>query len=362
MLRNLLRAVKGSDLEFMVVSLTTRSPIGDEIAAMGIPVVTLEGAGGVLSPPMIARLFRLAARWNPHLIHGWMYHANLAAFAVSLLPRLHRPALITSVRGALDAPDKQKRLLRFVRRLDAAASRRADAVVFNSVKSAKQHVAAGYDGGRIHVIPNGFDSSRFRPSPQAGAALRGGWGVAQEPLIGVVGRFHPVKGHRGFLEAAALVSRKRPDCKFVLVGKGCEESNKILMGWLSELDLGHRFLLLGERQDVCDIDCALDIAVSSSLSESFPNAIGEAMSCAVPAVVTDVGDCATLVGDAGVVVAPRDAAGLAEGILRLLDMGAEARVELGRRARLRIEQHYSLPVVASRFADLYRSCLAGRCP
>ena len=57
-----------------------------------------------------------------------------------------------------------------------------------------------------------------------------------------------------------------------------------------ELGLVERIHLLGERLDMPRLTAALDIAVSSSHAEGFPNVIGEAMACAVPCVVTDVGD------------------------------------------------------------------------
>jgi glycosyltransferase involved in cell wall biosynthesis len=70
---------------------------------------------------------------------------------------------------------------------------------------------------------------------------------------------------------------------------------------------------------------ALDIATSSSLSEAFPMAVGEAMACGTPCVVTDVGDSALIVGDTGKVVPADDPKSLAAAWEQLLGTGPVVR-------------------------------------
>jgi glycosyltransferase involved in cell wall biosynthesis len=128
------------------------------------------------------------------------------------------------------------------------------------------------------------------------------------------------------------------------------------MRWISELGLGERVQALGERRDIAAIDNALDVAVCSSVSESFPNAIGEAMACGIPAVVTDVGDCGYLVGDAGRVVAAGQPQALANAIVELVNMPHEVRAALGARARARITGEFSLERITAQFTDVYAAC------
>jgi glycosyltransferase involved in cell wall biosynthesis len=360
MLRNVLSQWNSREIQTMVISLTTRDPVGPQIERLGIPVLALESRHGVLTPRQALRLASAAASWRPDLVHAWMYHANVVAYGLAALLRRRSPAIVTSVRGALNAPDKQKPMLRLVRRLDARLSGRADAVVFNSAVSARQHVEVGYRARHISIIPNGFDVSRFAPSAVARREIRRLLGCDDEPLVGLIGRFNVLKGQRVFLEAAKIVVSRHERCRFLLVGRGCDPANALLSGWVMELGLEGRVLLLGERSDMPAIDCSLDVVVSASLSESFPNAIGEAMACGVPAVVTDVGDCSELIGDSGRVVPARDARALAEAIGDLLGIEPPRRAELGRRARSRIVDRYALEAVASRYGALYEDCLARR--
>src|SRR5262249_9583363 len=114
--------------------------------------------------------------------------------------------------------------------------------------------------------------------------------------------------------------------------------------------------LLGLRKDIPRLSAALDIAsLCSSYGEAFPNVIGEAMACGVPCVVTDVGDSAFIVGDTGRVVSSKDPSALAAAWWELLQMGPDERRRLGEAARLRIQEHFDLLAITSRYETLYRN-------
>ena len=140
-----------------------------------------------------------------------------------------------------------------------------------------------------------------------------------------------MKGHDVLLRAAARVAERLDHVNFVLVGKGTESESSVT-DLVNTSGIGRRVHRLGERRDIATLLAAFDIVVSSSHSEGFPNVVGEAMSCGVPCVVSDVGDSATLLGGCGVVVPPRDSEQLALGILRVLAMESSARQAMGRRA------------------------------
>jgi glycosyltransferase involved in cell wall biosynthesis len=114
-----------------------------------------------------------------------------------------------------------------------------------------------------------------------------------------------------------------------------------------------------ENAVIFTLTAALDIAVSSSYNEGFPNVIGEAMSCAVPCVVTDVGDSAMIVGDSGMVVSPRDPA-LSDAIYDLASMAAPKRRYLGQKARQRIcDNFHSNPWLRNTKLSLNNLCKVG---
>src|SRR5262249_918426 len=112
--------------------------------------------------------------------------------------------------------------------------------------------------------------------------------------------------------------------------------------------------------DMPRLTAALDIATSSSCAESFPNVIGEAMSCAVPCVVTDVSDLVWIVGETGRVVPPRNAAALANAMRELVELGPAAPAKLGRAERERMLKNFPLKEIDVLYEGLYEEVMAQR--
>ena len=114
------------------------------------------------------------------------------------------------------------------------------------------------------------------------------------------------------------------------------------------------FHLLGIRKDVSHLVAAMDVAVSSSLGEGFPNVVGEAMACSIPCVVTDVGDSALIVADTGRVVPAKDPDALATAIIGLLQAPPAFREEMGELARQRVKMNYSLDSVVRKYEAVFQ--------
>ncbi|MDH4220896.1 MAG: glycosyltransferase, partial [Candidatus Aminicenantes bacterium] len=178
----------------------------------------------------------------------------------------------------------------------------------------------GFPERKLVVIHNGIETDRFFTDLEARARIRAQWGVREgEKLIGIVARFDPMKDHVTFIRAAALLSNQRPDVRFVCVGNGQEPYKSELYSLSHKLSLDDKLIWVGAREDMPSVYNALDIAVSSSYEEGFPNVIVEAMACGVPCVVTDVGDSAMIVGNEGVVVPPRDSDALLAGLSQAMN-------------------------------------------
>jgi glycosyltransferase involved in cell wall biosynthesis len=358
MMKRIIMAMRSPECEATVVGLSGWGVIGEELRDEGMPVLALGGRNGMLYPRQVADLIKAFYRVQPDVVHCWMYHANVAGHAlVRIKPKNARPALIVSIRASLHMEREHNSRLRLVPRLDAVLSRYADAIVFNSHRAVRQHAEIGYAVERSTVIPNCFDTEELKPMREEGEQLRREWGCGREPLVGLVARFTKEKDHRNFLFAARMVVERFPGTKFALVGKQCEKSNVVLTRWIAECGLGDAVLLLGERRDVGVVNSAIDVAVSSSLSEGFPNSIGEAMSCGTPCVVTNVGDSGLLVGETGVVVPAADPTSLANAIIKVIGLPHEKRRELGGRARQRVISEFALKTIIRRFARLYEDCV-----
>jgi glycosyltransferase involved in cell wall biosynthesis len=357
MLVKLLTSLDGSITAFdpVVLSVQGKGPVARQLEEVGVPIETIGLRAPASVPAALIRLARVARRYQPDLIQGWMYHGNTAALLVRAIGEA-RPPVLWNIRQSIDSVGEEKRVTAFLIRRGVFLSRRTAGIIYNSHNSAKQHEALGYAADRRHIIANGFDTDRFAPSPALRSRVRKELGIGdQVPLVGLLARYHPMKDQATFLAAAARLTVDRPEVRFLLAGRGVDFSNPELASRIDEHALRDRVFLLGERTDMPALHVALDIATSSSSrNEGFPNVLGEAMSCSVPCVATDVGDSRWVVGDCGVIVPPRDADAMAAAWRTLLDTGAERR-RLGDAARSRIREHFSIDRVAAEYAALYHS-------
>jgi len=342
-----------------VLALKDDGPLGQRMRGLGVEVECFSLQRNPL------RWFQLARRIHelqPDVVQTWLYHADLLGGLAARLAGV--PALIWSVRHAnLERGRNETSILMLVRVLAAFSHWMPRRIVFNSRVAQAAHERIAYASDAAQIIPNGFDAETFRPDPSAREALVRELGLPEgSRLIGLVARFHPQKDHRTFLRAAARIRQSSPDARFVLCGREVTPQNARLTGWMDECGLNGFVHLLGVRDDVPSIQAALDLAVSSSSGEAFPNAIGEAMCCGVPCVVTDVGESAALVGETGLAVPREDPRALADACLALLGQPAEVRRALGAAARRRIEEQYSLAGVVRQFEQLYEAVARGRRP
>jgi len=353
MLLKLVQGMNKSEFQNVVVSMMDGGTLGPELEKTGVPVYCLGMKRGGISPVYVLRLLRIIRQEKPDIIQTWLYHADLLG---TITARILKVPVIWNLRCADMDFKKYSRLTLFVVRLCARLSSYPQAVIVNSEAGKAVHSSIGYTPRRWELIHNGFDLVRFSPDEASGVRVKNELGVAEDNLlIGIVARDDPMKDLDNFIEAADILLSRLKDkyeVHFVMVGRGISNSNARLQRAITEGNLPY-FHLLGERKDIPELMSAFDIYCSSSVSEGFSNVIGEAMACGVPCVVTDAGDSALIVGDTGRVVPVKNPEALAAACLELINMPVQERLELGKRARERIERNFNLPVVISRYEDLY---------
>lgn len=318
----------------------------------GVTVRSLDKRGRWDLPRFLWRLRRAVRQLRPDVLVGCL---AVAAEAALLVGRLSGTPVVWRLGTAYMDFSLYDWAPRALFRLEASLSRFPEAIALNSHAGLAHHQAAGWSSDRMVVIPQGFDVVRFRREPDTGRALRQTWGVADaEVLVGMPARLDPIKDHLTFIEAAALARRSCGRLRFVCVGGGDEALRASLQLRSRELGLADALVWAGHRSDMARVYNALDVACLTSLGEGLPNAIGEAMACGVPAVVTDVGDLADLVGQTGRVVPVRDVPALAAALVAMAQLPPVARRGLGSAARERIESAYSIGHAAQAYLALLR--------
>jgi glycosyltransferase involved in cell wall biosynthesis len=207
---------------------------------------------------------------------------------------------------------------------------------------------------RISVIVGAVDSQRFHPE-LSGAHIRRELGMSTTtPLVGIVARLAPSRGHLILVEAFAQVHTAIPTARLLIVGKG--EFRPQIERRIRELGLTDAVIFGGYREDdLPEVLAAMDIYVLMTPgSEGSCRAVLEAMAVGKAVVAMRVGALQDIVldGETGILVAPHAQTALAHAISRLLRAQEQAR-QLGLRGRQRIEQGFSRPRQVDEVLRLY---------
>lgn len=354
----------GQQAVHTVISLGDEGVFGAKLRQAGVAVHAL----GMKQSPQAGlqglwKLYRLLRLLQPDVVQTWMYHADLIGGLIARLAGV--PAVAWGIRNSGADLHHGSRSARSVAWLCARLSRWVPSVIVACAdEAAKRHRTWGYDPDKMLVIPNGYDLSVWGADAAAREDLRAQWGVAPDtPLVGSVARWNPLKDHTNLLEAIARLVQRHPALKCVLVGEGMDAGNPELAALLNRHGLQGHVLLLGRRDDVPRILVALDIYVLSSRAEGFPNVVAEAMASGLPCVVTNVGDAARIVGDAGWVVPPRNPAALAEALDEAISLlGTEdGRAQYAARAaggRQEVEENFGLETMRARYQTVWQRLAA----
>lgn len=199
-----------------------------------------------------------------------------------------------------------------------------------------------FPAGKVHIIPNGVDVERFRPSAVKRHAIRSELGLQHDaPVVGIVAALREEKNHSLFVHAAKRIRDEVPGARFLIVGEGpCRRQIEMEV---AAAGLENQVLMLGSRNDVPDLLAALDVFVLSSHMEANPVSILEAMATEIPVVAPRVGSIPETVRDdyTGYLVRPGADHALAGPCVRLLTQRELAR-RFGQRARRIVTQRWSL--------------------
>jgi glycosyltransferase involved in cell wall biosynthesis len=334
--------------------------------AAGVPLHPVP-TGGLLRLPLIVALVRLLRRHRPDIVqarHGRDYWPAVLAVRLSgLRPRLvlcrhlaKSPSSWFSRRYLLSVCDAMVAVSCFVARVLREGVFEPD----SPEPERRRRPPMRGDIRKIHVIYDGFDLDRFKPT-EPPLALRAQWGLKpQHFAFGVVGGYNRPrgKGQREFLQAAARVAEVLPQARFLIIGRG--NLGPVLEADIHRLGLQGRAWLTPYCLDMAQGMNALDCLVHPQVgTEALPGVVIEAHACGKPVIATtiDGNPEAFQVAGYGQLIPPESVEALAAAMQRWatrppLDM--PARWELHRRVR----EQFSLDQAARNYVALYQRLLA----
>ncbi|MBT3349715.1 MAG: glycosyltransferase, partial [Nitrospinaceae bacterium] len=304
--------------EVGVITFYDHGLMDGELRDAGVRLISIGKRGRWDLPGFLFRLACVLRKEKPDFFHGYLPIPNILSSLYK--PFMPNARILWGVRASRLDFQHYDWLTWIAYKIETLMSGLADLIIANSHAGRDFAVSKGFPEERIKVIPNGIDTEKFKPDREAGRNFKLEIGVPEKiKVVGVVGRLDPMKGHEVFLRAAAHLVKSKDNLRFVCVGNGPENTKKELAKLTAELGLTDKLVWIEAIDDMNAVYNSFDVLCSPSLfGEGFPNVVGEAMSCGVPCVVTDVGDSNSIVGESGVVVPPNDQVGLSSGLKEML--------------------------------------------
>ncbi|EOX3829455.1 glycosyltransferase family 4 protein [Vibrio alginolyticus] len=348
----------GGNIEHVIISLTDKGTLGQKIIDNGISVycLNLNKLNFAFLGPI--RLIKLLKRLKPQVVQTWMYHSDLIGGLCAKYIGVDK--VIWSIRST-DIDKGGSKITVLIRKVLSQLSYLIPKkIVCAANKSKNIHIQVGYDKSKMIVIPNGFTKEKFEPNLERCESIKSQLGFQGEIIISSIGRHHPIKNHKLFIDSCNLLSENNKDKRFlfVMVGRGVNYSNEELKYLIENTNTPEKFILLDERDDVREILNISDIYCLHSLSEGFPNVLGEAMCLGKICVSTDVGDARDiLISDELLVDLSDDDSALsyANALSRAVKvMSSRTTVDkISKMSIQRMEECFSIQSIVKRYEKLY---------
>jgi glycosyltransferase involved in cell wall biosynthesis len=324
----------------------------------GAPIMRMPAPGGQVRASLTFVLstvwFLLRDRRVPDVFHAHELRSpTLAAVCAGWL--LGRPVVAHVLRGGLLGDVAVLRAARFGTSRMWLFRRGVDRFIAVSRETRQELLAAGVPDQKIAIVPYGVDTERFRPlDTEERASLRVQLAFAGRRVELVAARLVPEKRFDQLLLAWSTVKASIPDALLVILGDGPERGNLESMArGLCDV----RFV--GEVRDPVPYLQAADTLVLPSSTEGQPLSLLEAMSTGLVCVGTNIGGISDVLDDGrlGVLVPPDDVAGLARGVIDVLQLPETERRGFGERARCAVLQHHSVQTNAFALRHVYEQLL-----
>ena len=357
MLCNLVEAMRGGPWRQVIVAVKTGGS-GCQAARMRNVADAFYdlNSSSLMRPALFRKLREIIRVEKPDVVQTWMHHADFVGGLAARFGGVKHIVWGIHSRSIFRWPGESVlKYALFNAALRIASRSIPERIISCSETAIDDHAGMGFPRQKMTFIANGICTRRFQPSNEAGAKTRRALRIPLDaPVVGFVGRFHPVKNLELFFRAVAEMQKRMPGAHFVLSGGSASMLDKKASAAYQALQDRSTLRFVPFSATTESLYPAFSVFSLCSESEALPMTVLEAMSCGVPCVTTDVGDCASVMADTGLVVPPGSATALADGWIKMLSADAASRNSLSRRARDRVVSEFSITHAAAQYESTYR--------
>lgn len=216
------------------------------------------------------------------------------------------------------------------------------------------------ESNKVEVFYNGIDIQKYQEALKHRERIRKEFGLKNEVVIGIFGRFSHGKGHKDFLHAAKIIIEKRKQTKFLIVGSesfGEESYAESIYELAEDLKLKDNLVFTGYRKDIPELMGAIDILAVPSHAEAFGNVAIEGMAASKPVVASNKDGLLEIVVNekTGLFFETKNENSLANALIKLID-NKNLRDEFGSEGLKRVQEKFDeqtqIKKLEQKFLDL----------
>ncbi len=301
------------------------------------------------------KLIRLIRREKPQIVHTHTAKAGLAGRLAAWA--CHVPVVVHTFHGHVFRGYFGRLKTYAFLTIERLLARISDRILTVNEEQRRELIAFRVaPPAKIGVMLLGLQLNELTASSADPGAMKAKWHIpASSPVVGIVARLVPIKGHELFLDAAAMLHKRLPEVAFVVIGDGARRAE--LEHYAKEV--GGPATFTGWETDLASVYAALDVICLTSFNEGSPVALIEAMAAGKPVVSTAAGGVTDLIdnGINGMLVESRDVAAFSEAIENLL-LDHQLASQIGARGRASVYPRYDITRLANDMRRCYRDLLA----
>jgi glycosyltransferase involved in cell wall biosynthesis len=287
--------------------------------------------------------------FRPDLVHSHTFPANIAG-------RLLRasgasPRTLSTIHNVYEGGSHRTFAYRITDRQSIHTTAVSRAVAARCIET------GAVTRSKCSVLTNGIDTVVFASDAERRDAMRWERNAGSNFIWLAAGRITAAKDYPNLLRAFARVYAAIPQSRLWIAGEGSNREEERARKLVIEVGLSDHVDWLGLRDDMPAVFDGADAFVLSSAWEGMPLVVGEAMAMEKPVVATDVGGVREMIGDAEMIIPPRNAEQLAQAMLRLMRTSLDERAAMVKAARQRICSCFAFEAKADEWEKLYSRLL-----
>lgn len=329
-----------------LVSLLPPSAFVEELESAGIPIHNLNIRN---NPFGLFRLVSILRKFNPTVVHGHMFHANLLARFVRLFYKF--PVLVCTAHSVYEGGRLRNFAYRFSDSLCDLTTQICQAGMDRYIR------IGAVPKGKIRFVPNGVNVARFFPDLDVRSQIRRDFDIGNNFVWLAVGRHDEVKDYPNLIRAFCQARVVNNNALLLLVGDGPLRSE--IEQLVASLGLLKFVRFLGIRQDIPALMNAADAYVMSSRFEGMPIVLLEAAATGLPVLATRVGGISEVIHDgiSGMLVAEEDSNALASSMVSMMNLSTQSLLRMGRNGLEFVMSRYTLSSVVDQWEMIYHQLL-----